>query len=262
MVLCGSSLTGAGGPSGGRLGLRVEERVRQSLATQIRRLEGARGGRRARASRLGVAVGLALTVSAAALGGLGGLGATASATNTRALTTGHHPAHHRTVSVPAADLGISVPNTWARYQMTKQRLSEIVNSLHANAYTEAALSEIEGSLGQSIKFFAIDPVTGQDLLVLVLPVPAGATLSERRSQVTSGLQAQGATFYASRTQVARKQAVRIDVSTTGVSTKGHPVTGGQAQFYVLEGSNAVAVDISRASSATIDTIVGSARFTH
>lgn len=259
MVLCGSSLTGAGGPSGGRLGLRVEERVRQSLATQIRRLEGARGGRRARASRLGVAVGLALTVSAAALGGLGG---TASATNTRALTTGHHPAHHRTVSVPAADLRISVPNTWARYQMTKQRLSEIVNSLHGNACTEAALSEIEGSLGQSIKFFAIDPVTGQDLLVLVLPVPAGATLSELRSQVTSALQAEGATFYASRTQVARKQAVRIDVSTTGVSTKGHPVTGGQAQFYVLEGSNAVAVDISRASAATIDTIVGSARFTH
>jgi hypothetical protein len=144
--------------------------------------------------------------------------------------------------------------------MAKQTITKIANALQGNSYTKALLSQLEGSLSQYIKFFALNGANGQDLAVLAIPVPVGATLPELQSAVVSDLQAQGSTFHASRTSMGGKAALRIDVSSYHISVDGQSAPP-QSQFYVLEDQNAVGIDISGASPATINAVVRSVRFT-
>jgi hypothetical protein len=156
---------------------------------------------------------------------------------------------------------LSVPRSWQNYQLTHQKLTQLANQLKGNPTAKAAITQIEGSFGQYVKFFALDSATHQDLVLLRIPLPAGATLPELQSSVVSELRTASAKFHTSPTTVGEKPAVRIDVSSYHATVGGQQLPP-QSQFYVLEGSNAVGLDIDGASSATINAIVRSVHFTH
>lgn len=206
------------------------------------------------AARLGASFGLAVALSAAGLGGV------TWASSVTLLTKGHRPPAYRTVSVPAASLRLSVPRRWQNYHLTRQTLTQLANQLQGNPTAKAAVADIEGSFGQYVKFLALDSATHQDLVVVRIPLPAGATLPEVQSSVASELKTASANFHASQTTVGGKPAVRIDVSSYHVTVGGRQLPP-QSQFYVLEGSNAVGLDINGASKATINAIVRSVHFT-
>jgi hypothetical protein len=209
---------------------------------------------RARAERLLAALGLAVVIAGAGLGGV-------ASASTTPLTKSHHTADYRTVSVPTLNLKLGVPNGWLKYQLTKQTVSQIVNQLKGNPNAIGAVSELEGSFSQYVKFMALDSLGRQDLLVLAIPLPAGATLSELEQAVVPEIKTLASNPKVSQTTMGGKAAVRIDVTHYDV-TYGSEQLPPQTQFYVLEGSNAVALDISGASTATVKNIVRSVHFDH
>lgn len=219
-----------------------------------RRLFGRQHARRAGAERLLAALGLAVAIAGAGLGGV-------ASASTTPLAKSHHPADYRTVSVPALNLKLGVPNGWQKYQLTKQTVSQIVKQLKGNPNAIGAVSELEGSFSQYVKFMALDSGSREDLLVLAIPLPAGATLSELQSAVVPEIKTLSSNPKVSQTTMGGKPAVRIDVARYDV-TYGSQQLPPQTQIYVLEGSNAVALDISGASTATITNIVRSVHFSH
>jgi hypothetical protein len=207
---------------------------------------------------LALLAGAALLACSAAGGLSGGL---AWAGPARAAARGHHPRESavRAVSVRGAGLRVSVPRDWQGYQITSQTISQIRSKLQGDPSANQVVAALNGSLSHYIKFFALDQASHEDLLVMAIPVPQGATLQELQSALVPQLDALAKSPRVSRTTMGGKQAIRIDVATYKVTVQGKKIPS-QSQFYALEGSDAIALDITGANSVTIKQIVGSVHF--
>ena len=182
-----------------------------------------------------------------------------------AASTGPDPT--ATAKIGVAGISLRYPKSWFVTTLTKDGFAAILRKVaDTNPDLAAHLSAVDTS---KYKFYAIDPVTGANVGVIVDAKSGGPSdLAEWTDSVTQELAPLGATVLDTKTvSVSGKRAYRSDAALSLVSPGGATTTMRVTDLFILRGSLdrgdstfvVVSMPEGDAAAATIDGLLASVR---